>query len=1133
MKPYSLKEVEGARPYYDALKPFKYSAGVQAAVARATTHASIYDIETGGLDPRTPIYEMGFMKGLENPEFTHHLVNPTNIAGTAPGEITPWSQEKIDARTGLLSAAQQEGLSQKQAPHVAFAELAGRDVWVQNLRHESSFNYKRMGPEGFTSAAKQINLESRTPGNPTSGGLFPTPVKLKQQLNRAKHASNSKISSLGNYLDRWEDVFTKGFRPALEGERGNLTRFLDVMDLTKSVFAMAQKKGLMTQTGDLFTGTSVEAFLKGAYGRTESHKALEDAGAQGRMVSSYLGAAYAMQRGEALPPEMQRLLAHISATAPQQRQQNAVKNIVSTFQDLERYKASAARGKADPTLAGNAAPKTPAVHHTTLNVTAADGAESSIPWDINYSQKGTPFDSIEDVVADMAERAKSQHGNSVDYTQALNAAKEQYINPYRKAFAGHVEAGLDHTAAMTSALEGMAPQARIVEELAAKTPEIKAAAPEGWGARIKGLIKDNWKIGLIGAGAIYALNKISSRDDDYNYIEGMKHGGFAGDSRKGSTDFGSGWNPLRGLVRAGETFHEMLDSKGFRDSLANSIAKASDEVGGVGDFGQAGLRFGRFRDNYFPFIRKVGQIAPDEAELMSRVSETVAPDLYASSASHIDMELFLGKTLFDTSKNTLRKTKWEDIQSALHEVHKKGIVHGDAHLGNLMRTNEGRIGVIDFGRAVDVARLNDKVPYRAYAGGLAMSIVGPAKDAMRADFLRAREHLRYAGANIGSGNGAFTPLAIAKTGDMLSAVHNPQIEGLRHTLGASDTVARRHGLTDFGSGWQGMRIFAEDIVQESSEQYARMAARDAANKDKEGQRKEGYSFELPEALNTYFEGGNMAQMDVSDFAVEDADTVRLFMGNGAERTIRLAGIDAPEVKHENDDGSRIWPDQPFGQEASQMLQQIMNQQGRMKLLLDPGAEQSYGRNVGVLIGEDGTNINLEMVRRGGAAALPFGKRSTQLVSPTELKRAEADASAAQMGMWSEEAWQVNREAQINSKRKITNTSFSDLGRLFSDFKTSSVLMRMRNPDMEASEMEASGGRDDFNIHEGLKHGWSQSTRRANLKDFGSGYVLQDTIPKMPKQTYLTGKKLEQGQYIANSRIRLSMQKHTYMKHGRG
>lgn len=189
--------------------------------------------------------------------------------------------------------------------------------------------------------------------------------------------------------------------------------------------------------------------------------------------------------------------------------------------------------------------------------------------------------------------------------------------------------------------------------------------------------------------------KFSGKDDNYNTIEGLKHGGFAEKLRKLLTPFGSGWDALRNLVKSGETFEKMLGKKSFQTALsqANRI-----KVLGKGQLGEAHLMETTFRGKTFQFVRKTGQIGDTEASSMKALQHDMAPTVYGHSEHHLDMELFQGKTV----KAAIQGDEFTDIhmmkiQETMQKMHQAGIMHGDFHWENMMITNKGEIGAIDFG----------------------------------------------------------------------------------------------------------------------------------------------------------------------------------------------------------------------------------------------------------------------------------------------------------------------------------------------------------------------------------------------------------------------------------------------------
>lgn len=221
--------------------------------------------------------------------------------------------------------------------------------------------------------------------------------------------------------------------------------------------------------------------------------------------------------------------------------------------------------------------------------------------------------------------------------------------------------------------------------------------------------------------------------------------------------------------------------------------------------------------------------------------------------------------------------------------------------------------------------------------------------------------------------------------------------------------------------------------------------------------------------------------------IEDADTAILHLAKGGTHAIRMAGIDAPEVGHKDEYAEgRVLQEQPYGQEATETLNRLMGEMDSVGVLFDEAGRTSYGRTVGVLMGErDGQQFNLNemLVKAGSAKFLPFGKRRDSIIDRGAFQRAENEAYAAHRGMWDEEGWRRVRQAE-GDKDTVTNVSFTNMERMSNDFRIAALLRRQR--DMTVSYNLAAGGKDDHNVIEGLPHGWFGSKRKYNT-DFGSGY----------------------------------------------
>lgn len=216
----------------------------------------------------------------------------------------------------------------------------------------------------------------------------------------------------------------------------------------------------------------------------------------------------------------------------------------------------------------------------------------------------------------------------------------------------------------------------------------------------------------IAAYATYSI-MFSGRKENFNTIEGLRHGGMAEQKRKELTDFGSGWNALRGLTRASETLAEMTSSKAFQTALKEATQV---KLLGKGDFATVSKMSAKFRGKDFSFARKVGNIHPNEAQALEELGGSLAPNLYRSEMGGVagtgplssfrkgtlDMEYFEGTTMKDTPWLTGKESIKKKInRKAIKEMSKSGWEHMDLGGGKntmMINTKEGiKVGVIDFG----------------------------------------------------------------------------------------------------------------------------------------------------------------------------------------------------------------------------------------------------------------------------------------------------------------------------------------------------------------------------------------------------------------------------------------------------
>ena len=120
--------------------------------------------------------------------------------------------------------------------------------------------------------------------------------------------------------------------------------------------------------------------------------------------------------------------------------------------------------------------------------------------------------------------------------------------------------------------------------------------------------------------------------------------------------------------------------------------------------------------------------------------------------------------------------------------------------------------------------------------------------------------------------------------------------------------------------------------------------------------------------------------------VSDGDTVIAMTADSTKLRIRLLGIDAPEISHENK------PGQPFGEEARDYLDHLIR--GK-HVRVDSYGPDPYHRVLAVLW--DGqVNVNLLMVAMGYAEVY---RGAPCQVYCRELDQAEAKARQDHIGMW--------------------------------------------------------------------------------------------------------------------------------------
>lgn len=117
--------------------------------------------------------------------------------------------------------------------------------------------------------------------------------------------------------------------------------------------------------------------------------------------------------------------------------------------------------------------------------------------------------------------------------------------------------------------------------------------------------------------------------------------------------------------------------------------------------------------------------------------------------------------------------------------------------------------------------------------------------------------------------------------------------------------------------------------------------------------------------------------------VHDGDT--LFLRDG--RKVRLLGIDTPEVGEYAECG---------GDAARDRLRAVLPEGTRVRTVADVQPLDRFERSLLFLFTDDGTLVNLELIRDGYAEAVVL---QPNVLWSAELEAAEDEAQAASRGIW--------------------------------------------------------------------------------------------------------------------------------------
>ena len=141
-----------------------------------------------------------------------------------------------------------------------------------------------------------------------------------------------------------------------------------------------------------------------------------------------------------------------------------------------------------------------------------------------------------------------------------------------------------------------------------------------------------------------------------------------------------------------------------------------------------------------------------------------------------------------------------------------------------------------------------------------------------------------------------------------------------------------------------------------------------------------------------FSGDTASDGSVRVVRVVDGDTAIVREG-GRDETVRFLDINTPETVDQRK------PVQCYGHEASSEMHKLLDGK-RVVLVSAVGRENrdTYGRQLRYVHLQDGTDVNLHMIKEGFAHEYTVGAPAP---SQKSYRAAEAEARAAKRGMWAD------------------------------------------------------------------------------------------------------------------------------------
>lgn len=307
---------------------------------QALKRSTLLDIETTGLDPSRHA-PLGAAHGrfggpLQETWFTYEYAERTPegpwyrkfgikteeemLKGMEPFSAHEWNKSWKQAREGWLARGGQPVPARKYFSKLFAREArAGRFLWTHNVR----FDITQFGSQYAHPAAQELLYEgAHIPGwtqwDPYSGRLYPTTTRTGYEMRQIAY---EKPRLAPGAMREWYGSYRTMVKGAVAGKEPAI---LDSLSIAQSMMGMAQQQGAMAKTGDVFTGTSLEALGEAfqVTGKGRGHLAVTDVEKMERVLPKVLETAETLYKGEKLAPWQMRALKYLGEVQPEIAQRN-------------------------------------------------------------------------------------------------------------------------------------------------------------------------------------------------------------------------------------------------------------------------------------------------------------------------------------------------------------------------------------------------------------------------------------------------------------------------------------------------------------------------------------------------------------------------------------------------------------------------------------------------------------------------------------------------------------------------------------------------------------------------------------------------------------------------------------------